>query len=138
MRNMQEFSLEGRQLEEAGEMFSVGLTVISVGNLTDYSSLYDLQRRTFDEDSFLEALAAWSSNPAYSEVLRGIAVNLCSHDPTRRMTAGELWGVLSKHEESIAKKVNFVIDNAPPKLHEGVREVRRINARFAAERQAIL
>jgi hypothetical protein len=42
------------------------------------------------------------------------------------MTARELWTLLSKHEESIAKKNNFLIDNASNKVHEGVQEARRL------------
>lgn len=68
-------------------MFSLGLTVISAGNLAEYLSLYDMEKRTFDEDKFLEALVAWASNNNYSEVLRGVVVNICSHDPLKRMTA---------------------------------------------------
>jgi hypothetical protein len=37
------------------------------------------------------------------------------------MTEEEMWTLLSKHEENIAKKNNFIIDNAPEKLHLGVK-----------------
>ena len=53
-------------------------------------------------------------------MLRGVILNLCSEDHKKRMESDELWGLVSKHEESIAKKNNFVIDNAPQKLHEAV------------------
>ena len=51
-------------------------------------------------------------------MLRGVILSLCSEDYNKRMDSDELWGVVSKHEESIVKKNNFVIDNAPKKLHE--------------------
>ena len=37
-------------------MFSLGLTTISAGNLSDYKYLYDLQKGQFDDITFMEAL----------------------------------------------------------------------------------
>ena len=36
------------------------------------------------------------------------------------MTVSELNDLLLKHHESINQKVNFVVDNAPQKLHEEI------------------
>lgn len=56
-------------------------------------------------------------NKSYSEIIRCIIVNLCSHNPAERMVLDELWALLSKHEAKIWSKMPFVIDNAPAKLH---------------------
>ena len=47
-------------------------------------------------------------------------------DPNRRMTCAELNGFLLKHEDSIDKRVNFLIDNAPDKLHQQIMMTRQI------------
>jgi hypothetical protein len=41
---------------EASDMFSVGLTLLSFANLTDYEILYEMSARRFDEEHFRQAL----------------------------------------------------------------------------------
>ena len=96
----------------------MGLTALSVGNMRDYEDLYDLQGMRFDERRFDEALYQWRSNNSFSEVLKGTVSLLCSLNPERRMTVSELNDLLLKHHENIEAKTNFIVDNAPPKLHE--------------------
>ena len=40
------------------------------------------------------------------------------------MTLMELWTMLAKHQEHILNKTNFVIDNAPAKLHQEIGRLR--------------
>ena len=42
------------------------------------------------------------------------------------MTVTELNDLLLKHHESINQKVNFVVDNAPQKLHEEIMQSRQM------------
>ena len=96
----------------------MGLTALSAGNLTDYENLYDMKNHYFDKNRFEEDLLNWKRNGNYSEVLRGTVSLLCSLYPSTRMTVPELNDLLLKHHESIEDKNNFVVDNAPSKLHE--------------------
>lgn len=68
----------------------------------------------------------WRVNNSYSEVLRGTVEALCQLNIDRRMTCGELNGLLEKHQESIERRVNFLIDNAPDKLHQQIMQTRQI------------
>jgi hypothetical protein len=86
MSTMQELPQQAGQ-EAPTEMFCLGLTMLSAANLADYASLYNMEKRTFDEERFMEAIVQWSSNNTYSEVLRGVVVNLCSPSSAKRMTA---------------------------------------------------
>lgn len=63
---MQELPEEERHLEDAGEMFSLGLTVMSAGNLADYAALYDWAKGKFDEEKFMEEVVVWSRRGEYS------------------------------------------------------------------------
>jgi len=47
-------------------MFSLGLTIISAGNLSDYKVLYELEKGMFDESKLMEALREWCCNTNYS------------------------------------------------------------------------
>ena len=75
---------------------------------------------------FNEAIGQWRSNNNFSEVLRGTVSLLCNLNPERRLTVTELNDLLLKHHDSIEQKVNFVIDNAPQKLHEEIMGNRQI------------
>lgn len=96
----------------------MGLTALSVGNLICYDDLYDLKNSNFDVMRFNEAIGLWRANSGYSEVLRGTVSLLCNLNPERRMSVTELNDLLLKHHDQIEQKVNFVVDNAPQKLHE--------------------
>lgn len=103
---------------EVSEAFSAGLTVLSAANLTDYQGLYDLKNFDFNSKAFNDEVLAWRTNNSFSEVLRGTVLALLQLDVSRRLTTNQLAELLNKHGENIEKKVNFVIDNAPVKLHE--------------------
>jgi hypothetical protein len=47
-------------------------------------------------------------------------------DIPRRLTTGELTFLLDKHHQSVEQKVNFLIDNAPQKLHEEIMHSRQL------------
>jgi hypothetical protein len=111
---------------ELSQSFSIGLTALSVGNMQCHEDLYDLKNNTFNVDRFNTALGGWRLDKGFSEVLRGTVSLLCCLDPNRRLTVTELNDLLLKHHESIEQKVNFVIDNAPPKLHEEIMRNRQI------------
>jgi hypothetical protein len=59
-------------------------------------------------------------------VLRGTVLSLLQVDVGKRLTTSELSTLLGKHAEAISQKVNFVIDNAPAKLHEEIMASRHI------------
>lgn len=79
---------------EVGEAFSIGLSVLSAGTLSDFEDLYNLNSNSFNFARFNEALHFWRSNNSYSEVLRGTVSCLCQPDVTKRLTTGELVSLL--------------------------------------------
>lgn len=83
---------------ELSQSFSVGLTALSVGNMTNYEDLYDLKNNHFDMARFNDALSAWRRNHTFSEVLRGTVSLLCCPNPERRLTITELNDLLLKHQ----------------------------------------
>lgn len=102
------------------------MTVLSAANLADYEDLYDLKNYELNGAKFNAALMDWRQNNLYSEVLRGTVLSLLQTDVGRRLTTSELSTLLGKHAEAINQKVNFVIDNAPSKLHEEIMASRQI------------
>lgn len=52
-----ENSLEACTLTEASEIFSIGLTILSTANLTDYESLYNFETFKFDYARFDEGIS---------------------------------------------------------------------------------
>lgn len=110
---------------QLAQAFSMGLTALSVGNLICYDDLYDLKNNNFDVMRFNEAIGLWRANSGYSEVLRGTVSLLCNINPERRMSVTELNDLLLKHHDQIEQKVNFVVDNAPQKLHEQIMSARQ-------------
>lgn len=111
---------------EVGEAFSIGLSVLSAGTLSDFEDLYDLNSNSFNFARFNEALHFWRSNNSYSEVLRGTVSCLCQPDVGKRLTTSELLSLLEKHHQSIEQKVNFLVDNAPAKLHQEIMNSRQL------------
>jgi hypothetical protein len=110
----------------ASEAFSIGLSILSAGNLAKYDNLYDLTANEIKLNGLNEALSQWAHNTAYSEVLRGVVLLLLSLNPETRLDCNELDELLNKHAGHIVKKENFVVDNAPPKLHEEIVNLRSI------------
>lgn len=49
---------------------------------------------------------------------------LCETNPVNRLKVTEVSNFLEKHQESIENKVNFVVDNAPQKLHMEIMNIR--------------
>lgn len=109
---------------DESEAFSIGLTILSAGNLADYEGLYNFQTNEIDPSRLSEGLKAWALNSAYSEVLRGTVLLLLNVQPERRLSCSELAELLAKHGEPILKRENFVVDNAPGKLHEEIQHLR--------------
>lgn len=66
---------------DVSEAFSIGLTVLSAGNLSDYEGLYDLQNNAVNLAGLNEALKIWAHNYGYSEVLRGTVLLLLNLHP---------------------------------------------------------
>lgn len=94
--------------------------------MTSYEDLYDLKHHNFETSKFNDALTQWRMNGSFSEVLRGTVSLMCCSDPERRLTVTELNDLLLRHHESIDQKVNFVVDNAPAKLHEEIMRSRQL------------
>jgi serine/threonine protein kinase len=70
---------------DPSEAFSIGLTVLSAGNLADYEGLYDLQTQTINHAGLNEALGLWAFNSFYSEILRGTVLLLLNVHPEKRL-----------------------------------------------------
>ena len=70
---------------ERSETFSIGLTLLSVANLTDFSDLYDLKGYRFDGEKLQQNLGYFIRNPAYSDIMKAMVCNLCSINETRRV-----------------------------------------------------
>jgi hypothetical protein len=79
------------------EAFSIGLSILSAGNLADYEDLYNLQTHEIDLGRLNEALRVWVFNLAYSEVLRGTVMLLLNFHPERRLSSTELAALLARH-----------------------------------------
>lgn len=78
-------NLQGEE-SDCSEIFSIGLTVLSAGLLTDFETLYDLKSWRFNFVKADEAINAWKNQKYYSLVLRGVVVNLLSYAPEQRLT----------------------------------------------------
>lgn len=52
--------------EEVAELFSIGLTLLSLGNLVDYECLYDLEKKTIDTNTLVQDLLSFAEDPKYS------------------------------------------------------------------------
>lgn len=48
------------------EAFSIGLSILSAGNLTKYDNLYDLTANELSFNGLNEALSTWAHNSVYS------------------------------------------------------------------------
>ena len=59
----------------------------------------------------------WILTRGYSDILKSLVINLCSLHPESRIMQEELWDLLKPHEEEIKNRKNFVIANAPAKIH---------------------
>ena len=69
----------------ASDIFGIGLTLLSLANLTNYESIYRMGERRMDLDALSQAMLKAKKNKSFSEILRCIIVNLCSHAPAERM-----------------------------------------------------
>jgi hypothetical protein len=58
------------------EAFSIGLTILDAGLLTDNSDLYNMKSYKFDIEKAKEKLRIWSQS-TYSDTLRRIVLNMC-------------------------------------------------------------
>jgi hypothetical protein len=92
--------------------------------------LYTLKNYKFDTAEAAALLDEWKSNTVYSEIFTALVANLCSFQPERRIEDDELWQWLSKYEQPIRHKEDFVIEEAPPKIEQEIEDIRR---QFPAE-----
>lgn len=51
---------------DTSEAFSIGLSILSAGNLAKYESLYDLKANEINLVALNEAISIWAHNSAYS------------------------------------------------------------------------
>ena len=101
-----------------GEAFSIGLCALSATNLSNYeTTLYDMANLRFKGETFAQAVSALAFDKFYSEVLRGTILSLVTPDVSKRISCGDIRVMLEKHSNRVVLKENFVVDNAPPRLH---------------------
>lgn len=86
---------------ESSELFAVGLTMLSAGNLKENGDLYDTHKMVFDKPEFLRRINFWLTRQRYSETLRILVAYLCHLRAYKRWSFGELWRWLSKHRAKI-------------------------------------
>ena len=79
----------------------------------------------FKGELYGQAVSTLAFDQFYSEVLRGSILSLLTLDVSKRMTCGNLRVMLEKHANSVVAKENFVVDNAPPRLHEEIQNLRQ-------------
>lgn len=106
-------------------MFSIGLTLLSTVILEDLSNLYNIKSYTFDSNHLRSSLNSFNSSPAFSDILKGTVNNLLEFNIEKRLTPAELWTWISQYENHILSRENFVITQAPEKLHQQVNEIRQ-------------
>lgn len=105
-------------------MFSIGLTVLSAAMLEDFEHLYDIKNYNFNQQQLNRKLDEFKVSGKYSDILKGAIANICEVNPDRRVSAEELWAFLQPHGHKIRGKEDFVVENAPGKLHQQVGELR--------------
>lgn len=115
--------IESEETSQA-EVFSMGLTVLSAAQLEDFLPYYDLKKHNFDFPRFNGRLDEFKVSNKYSDIFKGIVSNMLEVVPEKRITPQELWGFLQPHGEKIFERQDFVIENAPNKLHAQVGELR--------------
>lgn len=59
------------------EIFSIGLTLLSVATRTDFLNIYNLSNFTINLARINEKLNEFKLNRAYSDILKGVVCNLC-------------------------------------------------------------
>ena len=106
------------------EVFSIGLTVLSAALLEDFSNLYDIKKYSFDHNQLRKKIDDFRVSNKYSDILKGVVTNLCEVTPEKRCTPEEMWAFLQPHGEKVRAKEDFVVENAPDKLHQQVAELR--------------
>lgn len=65
----------------SSELFSIGLTLLSVTILKNCTDLYDYQKRKFNFNEFINRIETLKLSDRYSDVLSVITEQLCSLDP---------------------------------------------------------
>ncbi len=109
-----------------GEIFSIGLTVLSAAMLEDFLPLYNTKTYRFDSGKCTVLLNEWRSNTVYSEIFTALVSNLCQFQPERRIDDDELYKWLWQFQSEISQKQDFNIDYAPPKIEQEVEEIRQL------------
>lgn len=66
-------------------MFSIGLTILSLGNLDSKTTFYNYQTTFFDEENYNKVKSQWIYNKNYSLILKGVVLSLIQLDPDRRL-----------------------------------------------------
>ena len=74
--------------------------------------------------AFNTRLDAFKVSNKYSDIFKGIVCNMVELNPEKRISPQELWGFLQPHSNKIMEREDFVIENAPNKLHSQVSELR--------------
>ena len=108
----------------SAEVFSIGLTVLSAAMLDDFLRLYNTKQYSFNSQEATSLLNEWRSNTVYSEIFTALVSNLCEFQPEKRLTDTELWNWISKYEQEIMNKEDFMIEEAPAKVELELEQIR--------------
>lgn len=88
------------------EAFSIGLTIIDAGLLSESNHLYNIKSQKFDADKAREHFRDWS-NSYYSDFLKRTVLSLCELDPKLRATPADVYSKLQPYEEDIKNLKEF-------------------------------
>ncbi len=81
------------------EIFSIGLTILSAANLTDYKSLYSTTARKFDLGNFHRIVDEWRVNDYYSDIFKATLCSLIETDQHHRITDDLIFTWIEKYRE---------------------------------------
>lgn len=70
----------------------------------------------------------WISSRGYSDILKGIVLNLLEIKDEDRLRHDEIWAILAPHRHEIRERKNFIITNATDKIHQAVAKYRLLRS----------
>jgi hypothetical protein len=114
------------------EIFSIGLTILSAANLTDYKSLYNTTARKFDLGNFYRIVDEWRVNDYYSDIFKATLCSLIEADQHQRITDDVIFNWIGKYRAEILSRKDFVITDPPQVVINQVQTIRKLYENVAS------
>jgi hypothetical protein len=118
---------------DSTELFALGLTLLSAGNLKENDDLYDIHNMKFDKQEFLKRINFWLTRQRYSETLRILVAYLCHIRVYKRWSFSELWRWLSKYRAKIGAHEFFGNEVQLPEHFRRESEELKLNSGYISE-----